>query len=205
MSSNSCGQYVAHTFGLPEAIVRRLLTVADIARLIGEAPRTVASKLAAPGAPLPLAVLGARSRRYNAAEVLAWLHADALEEWNGEVCEDGCSAGHAYGLPGLDLTRLWQIADIAQFAQVEKKKARDLMNEPDAPPRLRLGSQRCDRWNPAMVVAHLHGGPWQIYLPGYRPDLAESASGHISSADHRPEIPPSRSVLARLDALLASG
>lgn len=66
-----------------------------------------------------------------------------------------------YGLPVRLLARLWTLADIQRYAQIEDTKARQLMRDPAAPPRLRLGSERCDRWDALQVVAWLHGDDWR--------------------------------------------
>jgi hypothetical protein len=57
--------------------------------------------------------------------------------------------------------RLWSIDDVCRFCDVERDKARQLLAADGAPPRLRMGSARCHRWNPVQVVAWLHGDAWE--------------------------------------------
>jgi hypothetical protein len=66
-----------------------------------------------------------------------------------------------YGLPADLFRRLWSIEDICAFCGVEKTKARQLMSTDGAPPKMRMASARCDRWNPVQVVTWLHGDDWR--------------------------------------------
>jgi hypothetical protein len=75
-----------------------------------------------------------------------------------------------YGLPADLFRRLWSIDDICAFCGVEKTKARQLMSVEGAPPKMRMASARCDRWNPVQVVAWLHGDDWQITPIGRPPE-----------------------------------
>lgn len=65
-----------------------------------------------------------------------------------------------YGLPASLFARLWSLDDVCAFAGVERTKARELLASHGAPPRLRMGSRRCDRWNPVLLVMWLHGDDW---------------------------------------------
>jgi hypothetical protein len=76
------------------------------------------------------------------------------------------AAGHPrvgpYGLPAELFGRLWSIDDICAFCGVETTKARQLMSTDGAPPKMRMASARCDRWNPVQVVTWLHGDDWRV-------------------------------------------
>lgn len=74
--------------------------------------------------------------------------------------ENPLPAPGPYGLPADLFRRLWSIDDVCGFCGVERTKARQLMAAEGAPPRLRMGSARCDRWNPVQIVAWLHGDGW---------------------------------------------
>ena len=90
------------------------------------------------------------------------------------------------GYPESLFSRLWDLADFCRFAQVSETKARALLDDPTAPPRLRLGSQGCDRWNPRQVVLWLHGRDWasdQASDP-----LADARPNDVSPS---PAAPPS--------------
>ena len=76
----------------------------------------------------------------------------------GQSADTG-SAGRFYGFPDNRLDRAWTIADLCEFLQVSERKARALMRSDGAPATLRLGTERCDRWNPYQVIAWLHGAP----------------------------------------------
>lgn len=75
------------------------------------------------------------------------------------AAEPGDAPG-PYGLPAALFARLWTLDDVCAFACVERTKARELLASDGAPPRMRMGSRRCDRWNPVLLVAWLHGDDW---------------------------------------------
>ncbi len=81
-----------------------------------------------------------------------------------------------WGLPPETFAGLWTITDAARFMRVGQGKARRLLKTPGSPPRLRLGSERCDRWNPTQVVAWLHGEDWP-HATGGRPDVEPTPAG----------------------------
>jgi hypothetical protein len=96
-----------------------------------------------------------------------------------------------YGLPAALFARLWAIGDVCAFAGVGERKARALLALDGAPPRMRMGSARCDRWNPAQVVAWLHGDDWRTPLaavgmqdPGSR--IPDAPVGPLLAA---PDVP----------------
>lgn len=83
-------------------------------------------------------------------------------------------AGGPYGLTSDLFERLWTIDDFCGFAGVSERKSRALLAQKGAPPPLRMGSERCVRWNPAQVVAWLHGDDWRSLgvVPDAAPPLA---------------------------------
>jgi len=92
-----------------------------------------------------------------------------------------------WGLPPETFAGLWTVGDAARFMRVEQGKARRLLKAPGAPPRLRLGSERCDRWNPAQVVAWLHGEDWR-HVTCARPDGEPTPAG-FPGRPWRPSTP----------------
>lgn len=86
-----------------------------------------------------------------------------------------------YGLPVDLFRRLWSIDDVCEFCQIERTKGRQLLAAPDAPPKMRMGSARCDRWNAAQVVAWLHGDDWRVAT--HRPNFAGADYGVTERAD----------------------
>jgi hypothetical protein len=110
--------------------------------------------------------------RMSHAEGVADLRNGAAADHRPVQRQDGAGTGRGagagpYGLPAALFVRLWSIDDVCEFVGVERTKARELLADPSAPPRLRTGSRRCDRWNPALVVAWLHGDDWrELFGPG---------------------------------------
>lgn len=86
---------------------------------------------------------------------------------NVGVCNDASGrdaapdavAGRFLGYPERLLATAWTLQDICSYLQISERKARPLMKSPGAPSRLRLLSERCDRWNGYQVLAWLHGSP----------------------------------------------
>lgn len=69
------------------------------------------------------------------------------------------SGGRFFGIPDERLFGTWDLQGICEFLDLSERKVSDLMKAPGAPAPLRLGSERCKRWNRFQVVAWWHGDP----------------------------------------------
>ncbi len=90
---------------------------------------------------------------------------------------------------------MWTVEDVAEVLQVSPGRARQLLAEPGAPPRLQMRSQRCDRWSGWLIMAWVSGIDWRSIADSwsstppapYRIDL-----GNESHCDSPIVEPPAR-------------
>lgn len=109
----------------------------------------------------------------------------------GRGSDPALSTRRYYGYPEELLTGLWDIDDVCRFAKLSERKMRDLLGEPDAPPRLYMGSLRCARWNPYEVLAWWHDGSWAHLRPltGGLEDARRDSGLNQQGDDLDPEAP----------------
>jgi hypothetical protein len=114
--------------------------------------------------------------------------AGAVRTHEQQTTADGSSgdeAGRFFGYPDSALAGTWTVRDLQTFLRVSERKARELMRADGAPPPLRTGSERCDRWNPYQVIAWLHGSPHAAAAPAAVPAAADAAPSAPSPAPGR--------------------